>query len=97
MVSGSFRYFSWFQVVPRFSKYTGITECKCCKEFKDLLDKLSAGCASDHDIFSKLILNKSVLKVEFVKHCYKSNFTEVKEMTFKLVIFFVTIISLFLT
>ena len=66
------------------------TECKCCKEFKDMLDdKLSAGCVANHEA---LMLNKSIIEVAFIKHRrYKGNFTEVKEMTLKLVIFFVTI------
>ena len=70
------------------------TECKCCKEFEDLLDdKLSARCVTNREAFDTLILNKSVLEVAFIKHRrYKGNFTEVKEMTLKLVIFFVTIL-----
>ena len=80
-------------VMPTFIKY------KCCKEFKDLLDdKLSAGCVTNHEAFDTVTLSKSVLEVAFIKHrCYKNNFTEVKEITLKLVTFFVAIISSFLS
>ena len=45
---------------------------------------------SIHEAFDTLILNKSVLEVAFVKvRRYKNNCAEVKEMTLKLVIFFV--------
>ena len=80
-------------VMPTFIEY------KCYKEFKDLLDdKLSAGCVTNHEAFDTVTLSKSVLDVAFIKHrCYKNNFTEVKEITLKLVTFFVAIISSFLS
>lgn len=58
----------------RFSAMPTFIECKCRKEFKDLLDDKLSGC----EAFDTLILNKSGLEVTFIKHCpYKSNFTEV--------------------
>ena len=49
-------------------------ECKCCNEFRDLLDdQLSGGCVANHEAFHMLIMNKSVLDDTF-----KNNFTEVK-------------------
>ena len=49
-------------------------ECKCCNEFRDLLDdQLSGGCVANNEAFHMLILNKSVLDDTF-----KNNFTEVK-------------------
>ena len=55
-------------------------------------------CVIIHDAFDTLMLNKSVLQVAFIKqHRYKSSFIQVKEMTLKLAIFFVTTISSFLT
>ena len=80
-------------VIPTF------IERKHCKKFKNLLDDmLSAGCVANHEAFDMLILNKSVLEVAFIKHLrYKNNFTKVKEITSKLMIFFVTIITSFLT
>ena len=59
-------------VVPAFIK------CKSCKEFKGLLDdKPSAGCVTNDEAFvNMLILNKSVLKVAFIKRrSCKNNFT----------------------
>ena len=54
-------------------------ECKCCKEFKDLLDdKVSTGCVANYEAFDTLIPNKSVLEVALMKRCYKNNFSEVK-------------------
>ena len=56
-------------------------ECKRCKELKDLLDdKLSAGCATNHEVFDMLIQSKSVLVVALIKQGrYRNNFTKVKK------------------
>ena len=59
-----------------------LEECKCCKEFNILREKLeNLCCVTAHPDFETLILAPSVLEVSFIRHRrYQGNFKDFTEM-----------------
>lgn len=59
-----------------------LEECKCCKEFNILSEKLETlKCITDHPDFETLILSPAVLELSFIRHRrYQGNFQDIKEI-----------------
>lgn len=64
---------------------TTLVECKCCKEFNILSEKLeNLSCITTHKDFGTLILTPSVLEISFIRHRhYQGNFKDFKDMNNK--------------